>query len=69
MIELRWKKTAINPATAKAMGVEYKPDNWVCIEDEDYAVLQYREYEYSVMSDGSDDGSGWGDWQDVEIEE
>jgi len=43
MIELRWKRTAINPETAKAMGVDYSPDNWVILEDDIYAVLQYRE--------------------------
>lgn len=69
MIELRWKKTSLNPATAKAMGVEYKPNNWVCIEDEDYAVLQYRTAIVKMVL-GPEDKEPllWSNWQDVGIE-
>jgi hypothetical protein len=55
MIELRWRR-----AKLEDVGKEIDIDGYAC-------VLQYREYQYSVMSDGSDNGSGWGNWQDVEI--
>jgi hypothetical protein len=73
MIELRWKRVGINQRSARDQGLEQRDANWVIIEDEYYAVLQYRETDSDFYYPHIDENGIKTltrinpEWQDVEI--